>query len=230
MTTCSTTGATVWPAHRRNCARVAWLCAVAIMAGVGCRSEMYDQPRYKPQAPSSFFDDGTSARPIVFGTVAQGSLANDDYFAKGLKNGMPTDEFPFPITKTDLVRGQQRFNIYCAPCHGPKGDGKGMIVQRGFPAPPSFYGPSGRPAVVDAGPVASYSDLRKAPVGHFVQVMAEGRGVMYSYDSRVTPEDRWRIAAYIRALQLSQYATVDVLRSFKNQTEAEKKLIEEVTQ
>jgi mono/diheme cytochrome c family protein len=191
---------------------------------------MYDQPRYKPQQPSAFFEDGTSARPIVFGTVAYGSLRNDDYLARGLQDGKPVDVFPFPIKQADLERGPVRFNIYCAPCHGPKGDGKGMIVQRGFPAPPPFYGPVTRGAGVDAGPVPSYNDLREAPAGHFVQVMAEGRGIMYSYDSRVSPEDRWRIAAYIRALQLSQYATSDVLQSLPAPTAEEQTLLKEVTQ
>ncbi len=95
-----------------------------------------------------------------------------------------------PVTRQSLARGRERFNIYCAVCHGATGDGNGMIVQRGFPQPPSFHD----------------QRLRDAPAGHFVDVITNGYGVMYSYASRVAPEDRWAIAAYIRALQLSQHA------------------------
>jgi mono/diheme cytochrome c family protein len=108
-------------------------------------------------------------------------------------NGSVADTFPFPITRKDLDRGRERFNIYCTPCHDYTGSGHGMIVQRGFPAPPSYH--------IDR--------LRQAPVGHFFDVITNGSGTMYSYAARVSPEDRWRIVAYIRALQLSQKASVD---------------------
>ncbi len=168
---------------------IATLCCGAALAG--CRLDMQVQPKYNPYEPSTFFDDGRSARQPVPGTVARGQLRIDDHLYKGKVDGKDAVEFPFPITANDILRGQQRFNIYCSPCHDYTGSGRGMIVQRGFPQPPSFH--------IDR--------LRQAPVGHFFDVMTNGFGAMYSYATRVTPEDRWRIAAYIRALQLSQHAT-----------------------
>lgn len=156
----------------------------------GCRLDMHIQPKYKGLEPSSFFNDGRSERPAVPGTVARGQLRTDELYYTGKVNGQIANVFPFPITKKDLQRGQQRFNIYCAPCHDYTGSGDGMIVQRGFPPPPSYH--------IDR--------LMKAPVGHFFDVMTNGYGTMYSYAARVSPRDRWCIAAYIRALQLSQNA------------------------
>lgn len=149
---------------------------------------MHVQPRYNPMESSTFFDDGRSERPVVPGTVARGQLRTDEAFYTGKLNGVEVNTFPFPITREVLDRGQERYNIYCTPCHDRVGDGKGMIVQRGFPPPPSYH--------IDR--------LRQAPVGHFFSVMTNGYGTMYSYASRVSPKDRWAIAAYIRALQLSQ--------------------------
>jgi Cytochrome C oxidase, cbb3-type, subunit III len=157
----------------------------------GCRLDMHIQPKYKGLEPSSFFNDGRSERPAVPGTIARGELRTDELFYTGKINGQVADIFPFPITQKDLERGQQRFNIYCAPCHDYTGSGNGMIVQRGFPPPPSYH--------IDR--------LMKAPVGHFFDVTTNGYGTMYSYAARVSPRDRWCIAAYIRALQLSQNAT-----------------------
>jgi len=163
---------------------------------------MHVQPKYKPLAPSSFFDDGRSERPVVPGTVARGHLQIDEQLYTGKVNGALADTFPFPITRWDLARGQERYNIFCSPCHGQLGDGQGMIVQRGFPPPPSYH----------------EDRLRQAPAGHFFDVITNGYGRMYSYASRVSPEDRWRIIAYIRALQLSQHATVnDVPESDREQ-------------
>jgi cytochrome c len=118
-------------------------------------------------------------------------LRIDELFYTGRENGVVADLFPFPITAADLNRGRERYNIYCSPCHDFIGSGNGMIVQRGFPSPPSFH----------------LDRLRMAPAGHFFDVMTNGFGLMYSYASRVSPEDRWRIAAYIRALQLSQHGS-----------------------
>jgi mono/diheme cytochrome c family protein len=118
-------------------------------------------------------------------------LRNDELLYTGKIDGKIADQFPFVITKKDLERGQDRFNIYCTPCHDYTGGGRGMIVQRGFPPPPSYH--------IDR--------LREAPAGHFFDVMTNGLGAMYSYAARISPEDRWRIAAYIRALQLSQHAS-----------------------
>ncbi len=171
--------------------RAAYMGAIGMLLA-GCRLDMHIQPKYLPYEPSDFFADGRSERPQVPGTVARGELRTDELLYTGRINGVVADEFPFPITKADLERGQQRFNIYCTPCHDYTGSGNGTIVQRGFPAPPSYH--------IDR--------LRQVPVGHFFEVISNGYGKMYSYAARVSPEDRWRIAAYIRVLQLSQHTTL----------------------
>jgi mono/diheme cytochrome c family protein len=179
-------------ARRSRCA--AWFAAMlAACALAGCRLDMHLQPRYNPYDPSDFFSDGRSARQPVAGTVARGELRIDEQLYTGKVDGKLVDTFPFPITANDILRGQQRYNIYCSPCHDYTGSGRGMIVQRGFPPPPSYH--------IDR--------LRQAPVGHFFDVMTNGFGAMYSYASRISPEDRWRIAAYIRALQLSEHAKIE---------------------
>jgi Cytochrome C oxidase, cbb3-type, subunit III len=159
----------------------------------GCRLDMHIQPKYLPYEPTSFFADGRSERQPVPGTVARGELRVDELLYSGTENGAESNRFPFPITRADLERGRERYNIYCTPCHDYTGSGRGMIVQRGFPQPPSYH----------------IQRLRDAPVGHFYQVMTNGFGAMYSYAARITPADRWRIAAYIRVLQLSENATVN---------------------
>ncbi len=164
-----------------------------VMLLAGCRLDMHIQPKYLPYEPTDFFSDGRSERQPVPGTVARGELRVDELLYSGTENGVESDRFPFPITKADLERGRERYNIYCTPCHDYTGSGRGMIVQRGFPQPPSYH----------------IKRLRDAPVGHFYQVMTNGFGAMYSYAARVTPADRWRIAAYIRVLQLSENATVN---------------------
>lgn len=168
------------------------LAVAAALGAWGCRLDMHVQPKYKPDEPSTFFEDGRSNRPAIPGTVARGHLHDNELFYTGQVNGVDADQFPFPVTRQVLERGRQRFNIYCTPCHDYTGSGRGMVVQRGFPAPPSYH--------IDR--------LMKAPVGHFVYVMTNGYGAMYGYAARVTPQDRWAIAAYIRALQLSQHATL----------------------
>lgn len=165
---------------------------LALLFASGCRLDMHVQPKYLPEKPTTFFSDGRSERPEVPGTVAHGHLHTDELMYDGTINGQTANVFPFPITAKDLERGQQRYNIYCSPCHGYDGSGRGMIVLRGFQEPPSYH----------------TDRLRNAPVGHFFDVITNGFGNMYSYASRVSPEDRWRIAAYIRALQLSEHATV----------------------
>ena len=169
------------------------LAALALVGAAACRVDMHVQPRYDPYGASSFFADGRSERPAVPGTVVHGDLRTDELRYTGKINGVVANEFPFPITRADLERGRQRFNVNCTPCHDYTGNGHGMIVQRGFQAPPSYH----------------IERLRNAPVGHFFDVMANGYGAMYSYANRVTPDDRWRIAAYIRALQLSEHATLN---------------------
>ena len=180
------------------------LIPVALLTS--CRLDMHLQPKYNPEVPSTFFGDGRSGREPVTGTVAQGELRIDELLYAGKIDGKIADVFPFPITVADLNRGRERFNIYCTPCHGYTGDGDGMVVQRGFPAPPSYH--------IDR--------LRQAPAGHFFDVMTHGFGLMYSYAASVSPEDRWRIAAYIRALQLSQHASMtDLLPAEQQELESQ---------
>jgi mono/diheme cytochrome c family protein len=156
----------------------------------GCRYDMQDQPRYKPLRKSDFYEDGRSSRPPVPGTVARGQLRADTYLYTGMLGKEPGDALPFPATRQVLERGRERFNIYCAPCHSRLGDGNGMIVQRGYRRPPSYH----------------IERLRKAPLGHFFDVITNGFGAMPDYAAQVEVHDRWAIAAYIRALQLSQAA------------------------
>ncbi len=170
--------------------------AAGLLAGSGaaCRQDMYNQPKYKPLAASEFFADGTSARPLPPHTVARGHLDENVVFFTGKNDdGTLAAGFPLPVTHDLLKRGQERYNIYCSVCHGAEGDGNGMIVQRGFPPPNSYH--------IDR--------LRQAPPGYFYHVITNGYGVMYSYASRVEPADRWAIAAYIRALQLSRNGRLD---------------------
>ena len=167
--------------------------ALAFLTLAACRQDMHNEPRYKPLAESEFFTDHRSARPMVEGTVARGHLRIDEARYTGKINGEEIDQFPIPITKEDIERGQTRFNVYCTPCHSRLGDGNGMVVLRGFRQPPSYY-----------------SDrLRNEPVGHYFDVITNGFGAMASYASRVETDDRWRIIAYIRALQLSESASVN---------------------
>lgn len=163
-----------------------------LLSTLACRQDMHDQPRYKPLAASVFFGDGRSARPLISDTVARGFLETDAARYTGKLNNEDVDTFPFPISKADILRGQDRFNIFCSPCHSRLGDGNGLVPQRGFKHPPSYH--------IDR--------LRKAPVGHFFDVINNGFGAMPRYGYRVPADDRWRIIAYIRALQLSQGATL----------------------
>lgn len=163
----------------------------AVLLLAGCRLDMQVQPRLNPLAKSDFFPDERSARPLVPGTVARGDLRQDTYFYTGKIGDTPGDFMPFPVTEDVLVRGRERFNIYCSPCHSRLGDGNGMIPQRGFRRPPSYH----------------IERLRKAPLGYFFDVMTNGFGAMPDYSSQLPPADRWAIVAYIRALQLSQSAT-----------------------
>jgi mono/diheme cytochrome c family protein len=158
-----------------------------------CRQDMHDQPKFIPLRSSGFFADGRSERPLIEGTVARGHLDDDSayYTGKG-PGGKPLDAFPFPVTGDVIARGRQRFDIYCSPCHGRLGDGDGMIVRRGFRRPPSYH--------IDR--------LRNAPDGYLYGVISTGFGAMQDYAAQIEPRDRWAIVAYIRALQLSQNATI----------------------
>ena len=163
---------------------------VLVLAGTGCRQDMHDAPRVDAYEATDAFPDGRGNRPVVEGTVARGHLNDDELLYTGKVNGQLADEFPFPVTKAVLERGHERFNIYCSPCHGQTGMGNGMIVSRGLRPPPSYHD----------------EKLRTQPVGHFFDVMTNGFGAMQDYRAQVDVTDRWAIAAYIRALQLSQHA------------------------
>lgn len=187
------------------------LFAFVFLSGCGVRFDMQDQPRYKPYKKSDFFTDGRASRDIPEGTVARGLLKENKGFYTGkvdnpdpnaaaqsttdatgntIMTSFPNmiDEFPVPVTKELIDRGQTRYNIYCIVCHGPIGAGDGMIVRRGFVKPPTYHD----------------DRLRNAPVGHFFDVITNGFGRMNSYAASISPADRWAIVAYIRALQVSQ--------------------------
>jgi len=171
---------------------VTWtVLTAALLTLAGCREDMQNQPYYRPLTESNFYADKRSARPLVAGTVSREHLDADTYFYTGKIGANDGDYMPFPVTAEVMARGQQRFNIYCSPCHGEVGDGNGMVVQRGYKHPPSYH--------IDR--------LRKAPIGYFFDVMTNGFGAMPDYAEQVPTTDRWAIAAYIRALQLSQNAS-----------------------
>ena len=162
------------------------LLAIALLF-VACRPDMANQPKAKPLSESDFFSNQANARPIPPHTVERGGARENTAFYTGLTNGTYITQLPVKLTPELLARGRERFDAMCAECHDRTGSGSGMVVQRGFPQPPSYHVPR----------------LRDAPIGHFFDVITNGYGVMYSYATRVEPEDRWAIAAYIRALQLS---------------------------
>ena len=175
--------------------RAAGLLALVALAGLGCRQDMHDQPKYKPFRQSEFFADGQAMRPFVPGTVARGMLQEDEAYFTGKSDGEFVSELPVAVTADLLVRGQSEYQVFCAPCHGRTGMGDGMIVQRGFKRPSSYH--------VDR--------LRQMPIGYVFDVVTNGFGAMSDYASQVPVEDRWAIAAYIRALQLSQYAPAELV-------------------
>jgi mono/diheme cytochrome c family protein len=164
---------------------------VCLLVVSGCRQDMHNQPKYKPLRAAEFFRDGSSARPLVEGTVSRGSLQEDEAFFTGKVGGTAVAEMPFPVDAQVLDRGQERYDIYCRPCHDATGSGKGMVVQRGYRPPPSFHD----------------ERLRTAPPGHFFDVMTNGFGAMPDYRAQIAPRDRWAVVAYIRALQLANRAT-----------------------
>jgi mono/diheme cytochrome c family protein len=175
-----------------------WLCALALGAGSllflsGCRQDMQDQPKYIPLRAIDVDSNQPSVRMLPEGVVAYGHLDDDTYLYTGKFNGQDGTVFPFAITAADLQRGKERFEIYCTPCHSPLGDGRGMVVRRGFQQPPTYHD----------------DRLRNAPIGHFFDVISNGFGAMPDYRSQIPDvNDRWRIVAYIRALQLSEHATL----------------------
>ena len=177
---------------RQNYRHTVYLLAVVVMIAA-CGQQMADQPRYDPLEASSFFADGQSARTPVEGTVARGQLQEDAQLFNGGTDTVLATEFPIPVTIEVLRRGQERYNIYCTPCHDRTGSGNGMIVRRGYARPPSYH----------------TEILRRQPVGHLFRVISRGLGAMPSYSAQISAADRWAIIAYIRSLQLSQNAALD---------------------
>ena len=186
--------------------------AVVLVAasGVACRQDMHDQPKFIPLRPSEFFADGRSARALIEGTVARGHL-NDDaaYFDGKGADGKPVEQFPFPVTKDVILRGQNRYNVYCSPCHDRLGEGDGMVVRRGYRHPPSYH--------IDR--------LRQAADGYLYDVITNGFGAMPDYAAQIPVRDRWSIVAYVRALQLSHNANIsDVPADARGQLNASSNL------
>jgi hypothetical protein len=167
------------------------LCGLCVfVVSVACRQDMHDQPKLKPLAKSDFYADRRGSRPQVEGTIARGQLVDDSAFYTGKVDGQLTSELPVKLSPELLATGRTRFDTFCAPCHGRIGNGNGMVVQRGFKKPNSFH--------IDR--------IRQMPVGHFFDAMTNGFGAMADYRAQVPVADRWAIAAYVRALQLSQNA------------------------
>ncbi|MGQ9488320.1 MAG: c-type cytochrome [Armatimonadota bacterium] len=170
--------------------------AVALLAG--CHTDMWHQPKLKAQSANIFFADGKTDRPLPANTVPLGYLRENEAMYTGKFANKPVAQLPMPLTRELLQRGQERYNVFCSPCHGKVGDGQGMIALRGL--------------ALRRPPATFHTDrLRGMPVGYFYDVITNGFGVMYSYASRIPPEDRWAIAAYVRVLQLSQYAKTNEL-------------------
>jgi hypothetical protein len=164
-----------------------------LLTVTACRQDMHDQPKYRGLRGSAFFADGQSARPLVTNTVARGHLNEDTLLNTGKDGQSDTTVFPFPVTEQVMARGQERFNIYCSPCHGRTGSGDGMVVRRGYRRPPAY----------------SDERIRNMPIGHFYDVITNGFGAMPDYQSQIPVNDRWAIVAYVKALQLSAYAPLE---------------------
>jgi mono/diheme cytochrome c family protein len=176
-------------AKRRSRLLPVALCLLPFAAA--CRQDMHDAPRYDPLEASAVFQKGISAQPLVAGTVARGQLHDNVVMYEGKVDGQPSTAFPFKIDKDALDRGQERYNVYCSPCHGRTGEGNGMVVQRGYRQAASFH----------------TDRLRDSQPGYFFDVITNGFGVMPDYKAQIPAEDRWKIIAYVRALQLSHHAT-----------------------
>ena len=178
--------------HARTIVRAVAIVAMSA-ALAACRQDMHDAPNYQPLEASAFFADGRASRTLVANTVARGQLREDEHLYTGRIGGQVAAEFPMAVTAEVMARGRERFNVFCSPCHGRTGEGNGMVVQRGFRQPPSYH----------------EARLVDAPAGHFFDVMTNGFGAMQDYASQVPVADRWAIAAYIRALQLSRRASME---------------------
>lgn len=176
--------------RRRIAALAALGLAVAVAAGCSRRMDMYDQPRYEVYEASGQYPDGRASREFPAGTVARGQLRDDNLYYKGMEDTAFARTFPMPVTREVLLRGQERYAIFCTPCHDSGGHGKGMVVRRGFKQPTSLH----------------IERLLAAAPGYYFDVITNGFGQMSGYASQVPVDDRWAIAAYVRALQLSQNA------------------------
>ena len=189
--------------------QLACVLIVCLLPATGCQQEMAEQPSFRPLEPSSFFEDGRSARPLVPGTIARGYLRADQQRFTGKKGSGQAvadyvDTFPEPVTQAMLDRGQQRYTIFCAVCHDPVGTGNGKIVERGYVKPPSFH----TDRSIGFGIRGVRIGLRDVPVGYIYEVISIGFGAMPDYASQIPPDDRWAIVAYVRTLQLSQNASL----------------------
>jgi mono/diheme cytochrome c family protein len=167
-------------------------CLACGVAAGGCRQDMHDQPKYKAQAKSDFFIDRRAGRPAVEGTVARGFLRADTLLYTGKTDGKPAETFPFAVTADVMARGQERYDIFCSPCHSRTGEGDGLVVRRGYRRPPSFHD----------------ERLRAIAAGHFFDVITNGFGAMPDYAAQIPVEDRWAIVAYVRAIQRSHRNTL----------------------
>lgn len=180
----------------RRAAQFACTIGLVLLGGTtGCTPDMADQPHLEPLEESAFFENGMSARPRVEGTVARGELHLDEHLYRGLVDGQPATTLPMDVNEELLLRGRERFNIFCSNCHDRVGTGRGMVVQRGFPQPPSYH--------IDR--------LRGASVGYIFDVITNGLGRMPEHGSMIEPRDRWAIVAYVRTLQLSRHAESSLL-------------------
>ena len=175
--------------RRRSVPRIFGTLCVAValpfLAGCSLKQDMALQPKNRPLSPSDFFADGRSERPLLENTVARGSVAEDELLVSKESNS-----FPLPLTQELLERGENRYKIFCTPCHGLQGDGNGMVAMRGMKHPPSYH----------------EDRLRQVPNGYLYDVIGNGFGAMLGYSAQIAPRDRWAIVAYVRALQLSRNA------------------------
>jgi mono/diheme cytochrome c family protein len=187
------TGARAVSAEHTERMRVLPVLLILAAIAAGCRQDMHDAPRYEAFEASTTFADNRASRTAPAGTVARGWLRDDEALYTGKINGQVVDEYPFAIDAALLARGQQRFNIYCTPCHGRLGDGQGMVVQRGLRQAASYH----------------QDRLRQEKLGYFYDVITNGFGAMQGYAEQIPVRDRWLIVAYVRTLQLSQHASVD---------------------
>jgi mono/diheme cytochrome c family protein len=173
--------------------RILPMLLLVVVFAAGCRQDMHDSPRYEAFESSATFADNRASRTPPAGSVARGWLRDDEALYTGKVAGQPVEEFPVAIAAADLARGRERFNIYCTPCHGRLGDGNGMVVQRGLRQAASFH----------------QDRLRQERPGYFFDVITNGFGAMPDHAAQIPVRDRWLIVAYVRALQLSQHASVD---------------------